>query len=371
LRTIIDTFLIALIATAFEFVKMKVPVFYLFRFLTFSVLLGLLSACNKTDNPITNNWTTVFQNNDLYLYSVKFLDNNTGFVMADIDSVHGADGWKIVLASSDGGVSWDKVTCTTLDTTDSFPLYDIVFLYPVSKNVLLTTGYNVHKSVDRGRTWTNVSPGWAGSSIEDLYVLDSLTWLVAKGRWILRTDNAGQTWETVFQTDFTGVLQHFSFPSADTGYITDGAVDPDHYLSAGLILKTVDRGKHWKVLTPDPWMTNGGMLPYVVALQFISSLDGYMTTYEDSKLYKTSDGGDHWSLATDRVITNGLQYFINGNTGYSSDGMAVVVTNDGGKNWSVDSYLSVPGSEILTWNFLPSGRGYALTRDHRIIRNNR
>lgn len=335
------------------------------------VPIYILSACNKNDNSIiqNNNWQTIYQNNDLYLYSIKFLDKNYGVVMAETDAIHGESDWKFVLSTEDGGNTWDQITCSTIDTTIQFPLYDIGFVHLISKNVLLATGYNVHKSIDNGKTWINVSPHWAGASINDLYVIDSLTWLVAKGTVILRTNDGGQTWETVFQTDFMGDLQLFSFPSPNIGYITDGVVDMDHNISAGLIIKTINGGLSWTVLAPEPWESNKILLSYIVALQFTNNLEGYMSTIGDSKLYKTSDGGNNWSLISNKNYTNGLQYFISEYVGFSSDGITVNITNDGGKTWEIDNYDNSPNSDILTWTFLPSGQGYALTRDHRIIKN--
>jgi photosystem II stability/assembly factor-like uncharacterized protein len=64
-----------------------------------------------------------------------------------------------------------------------------------------------------------------------------------------------------------------------------------------------------------------------------------------------------------------LQYFITDQIGYSSDGITINVTKDGGNTWNVDYYNNAPNSDILTWTFLGTGQGYALTRDHRIIKN--
>jgi len=202
-----------------------------------------------------------------------------------------------------------------------------------------------------------------------VYVIDSITWLVAKGNMILRTNNGGHTWETVFKTDFMGALKLFSFPTPDIGYITDNVLDMDHYISAGLIIKTVDGGLSWAVLTPEPWNSNKKILPYIVALQFTNNLEGYMSTVDNYDLYKSSDGGNSWLLVMNKIATNGLQHFISDQIGYSSDGVTINFTGDGGKTWTIDNYDNNPGSDILTWTFLPSGQGYALTRDHRIIKN--
>jgi len=338
----------------------------------FILLLAILSVGCKKDKSTKpmqqlNNWQTIYQNNDLDLYSIKFLDKNNGYVLATISGLHGISDWVFLLSTVDGGNTWNRATCFSYDTIHAFPLYDIGKIFPLSKNVLLSIGYHVHKSNDIGKTWIDVSPQFVGSSINDLHIIDSTTWLVASGNHIFRTTNAGQTWQTVFQTDFMGAFDLFSFPSPAIGYANIGVVDLDHGGSVGLIVKTTDGGQSWTIMKPEPWKSNNISIPYMCALQFITEQTGYIST-RDYKLYKTVDGGNNWSLVHNNNNTLGLEYFISENVGYYSDGVTVWVTNDGGQNWKVDNYNPAANSDILTWTFSETGQGYALTRDHRIIR---
>jgi len=335
------------------------------------IIIILLSACNRQEDPIipSNNWQTIYQNNDLNLFSINYFDKDHVFVMAETAAEHGLSGFRFVLSTLDGGKTWNQITCFTTDSLTQFPLYDICYLHPISENVLLAAGYQVHISRNKGETWTNVSPQLVGGSfINDLYVMDSITWIVAKGTEIYRTNNGGHSWQNVFHTDFMGALQNFSFPSRSIGYITDGVVDMDHYSSVGLILKTIDEGQSWSILKPEPWKSSGTILPYITAMQFNNDLEGYLSTFSDSKLYETFDGGNNWELINNNHYT-GLQYFITTKIGFSSDWMTIYVTKDGGKTWQIDYKNNAPNSDILTWTFLKTGQGYALTRDHRIIKN--
>jgi len=328
------------------------------------LFLTILMASCKHDDPIpVNNWHTIYQNKDLYLYSVKFLDKNNGYVLADSSATHNSANWRFILTTTDGGTNW-------IVNHYQFSAYDelLVDIFPMGNGNLLGIGYHVYKSSDNGKTWTDVSPQFVGSRNNDLHIIDSTTWVVASGSYIYRTNNAGQTWQTVFQTNFMGVFDHFSFPSPTVGYANIGAVDSDNGASVGLIVKTTDAGQTWTILHPEPWKSNNISIPDM-SMQFVTDQIGYLSTIWDYKLYKTVDGGSHWALVhnTDSI---GLACFLNENLGYYTDGVTIKVTNDGGKNWKVDYYNNAKNSDILTWTFLETGQGYALTRDQRIIKRN-
>lgn len=334
----------------------------------FIIVLIIFISCSKNDEYQLNNWETVYQNNDLYLFSVNFLENNNGFVLAGLSGIHGLSNWLFVLSTEDGGNSWKQITCTSYDSIHRlFPLYDIGAIFPLSKSFLLATGYCVHQSNDGGKSWTNVSPSF--SRIDDLHIIDSISWLVAAGTHIYRTDNAGQTWQTVYSTNFMGAFEGFSFISSTVGYINIGAVDIDHGGSVGMILKTTDGGKNWNVLKSEPWKSNNSSMPYVIDMQFISEQVGYISTYCDYQLYKSIDGGNTWALVPNNMHVRYF-HFINENMGYSNDGSNIYKTINGGKFWRKDYCKEKinDSTGIDFWTFTKTGLGFGLTRDHKIIR---
>lgn len=331
------------------------------------LFLSFLFVCCKGSDPLeqNKNWQTIYQNKSLYLYSIKFLDDNNGYVLADSSTIHSTPNWRFILTTTDGGNHW-------VVNPYQFSAYDevLVDIFPMGNGNILGIGYHVYKSSDNGKTWTDVSPQFVGSRNNDLHIIDSVIWLVASGNYIYRTNNAGQTWQTVFQTNFMGAFHHFSFPSPTVGYADIGVVDSDHGASVGLIVKTTDAGQTWTVLHPEPWKSNKISIPDMVSMQFVTDQTGYLSTIWDYKLYKTVDGGNNWTLVHNETYSSGLVYFINENYGYYTDGVTVNVTNNGGKNWKVDYYNDAKDSDILTWTFLKTGQGYALTRDRRIIKRN-
>jgi len=331
------------------------------------LVISLLSACNKKDDSIIqNSWHTVYQNNDLDLFSIKFLNNNNGYVFGGLIP-YTRPYWQLILTTTDGGNHWITDTCKL-----SARIYGGI--YPLNKENILGIGDHAYKSSNIGKTWTDVSPQlFSSARTFGSFAIDSITWIVTQSGLIHRTSNAGQTWQTVYSVSPSGdIFENFTFPSSIVGYASSGGVtlnsSPGYNESSGYILKTVDGGQSWAKLNPEPWKSNGTTMPYINALQFITDQIGFIATY-DSKLYKTLDGGSNWLLVHNNHNSNGLEHFISEKIGYYSDGTTVYITKDGGKTWKVDYYNDVHGSDILYWTFSETGQGYALTRDHRIIKN--
>lgn len=336
----------------------------------------ILVDCNKDKSQAlnnANNWKTIYQNSNLDFISIKFLDKDNGFVLAALSGLHDSSNWLFVLSTNDGGVNWNQITCSSKDSAHQLPLYDLTDLFPLSKNVLFSKGYHVHKSIDIGKTWIDVTPKFPDSRIADLQIIDNVTWLVLAVNNIYRTNNAGQSWQTVFNESI-GPLNCFSFSSLNVGYANSGYINPGISGTGGVnygnIIKTTDGGQSWSIIHPEPWKSNNATLRYIDALQFVTDYIGYMST--NSQLYKTIDGGNNWTLVNKNNSTSGLEYFISENVGYFSDGQIIYTTINGGKSWIQDYSIGTDyqNGGITNWAFVKTGQGFAITRDHRIIKKN-
>jgi photosystem II stability/assembly factor-like uncharacterized protein len=324
-------------------------------------------SCTKenTSSNAVSNWQIIYENDDLDFYSVKFLNKDTGYAIAGDLATYNAK--EILMFTENGGNSW------TIDTLP--PNASNTLLFPIFKGNLLAIASHVYNSRDNGKTWKDVSPQFIyGSSIDDLSIIDSITWIVSQGIDVYRTNNAGQTWETVYNT-LGGLIENFTFSSSNVGYASSGGIvetanSLPYQDSRGYILKTTNEGQSWTVLSPEPWKSNKTVMPYLNALQFISEEVGYISTYGDYKLYKTLDGGSNWTLIHDNNNTTGLQYFISEKLGYYSDGDKIFVTKNGGKSWNIDYFIGTDyeSGGILNWTFAKTGQGYAVTRAHTIIK---
>jgi hypothetical protein len=85
----------------------------LFTNLFFVILVvSFFPSCNRKDKPViqSNNWHTIYQNDDLDLFSIKFLDKDNGFVFGGL-TAYIRPYWQLLLTTTDGGNHWTSDTC--------------------------------------------------------------------------------------------------------------------------------------------------------------------------------------------------------------------------------------------------------------------
>ncbi len=121
---------------------------------------------------------------------------------------------------------------------------------------------------------------YAQGELEAIWYADSATILAVGTGWVIRSADAGQSWERLRITDdfFTSV----HFPDPNTGYICG---------NSGAILKTTDAGKTWKTLRSGG--QTGNRKKGFEALWFSSPEHGWLVG-DNGVFWRTDDGGDTW-----------------------------------------------------------------------------
>ena len=338
--------------------------FIFFKILLILLFLSVFLACCKKDEPIIqiNNWQTLYQDSSVWMSQIKFLDKNTGFVLAgNIMAIDSLRGRQFILKTTDAGKTWSKYPCL-------FPTYNdgARRMIPLNENTLLAGSYFLYISKDNGLNWNKIDTNYTGLNIFDIYIKDSLNWIIADGNDITLTKDAGKTFEKVLSTDFPVPFSHLAFPTNAVGYACGGTSDDS--FSGGFIAKTMDGGQSWSVLYPEPWHSSNTSFPEANAIQFITEQIGFIFT-ENGEIYKTIDGGYNWKLITKKSFFY-LGHFTSENTGFCTDTNNIYETIDGGKTWNCIYTYSKPTADvnIIDMLFLKSGEGYAITRDGKIIK---
>lgn len=159
---------------------------------------------------------------------------------------------------------------------------------------------------------------------------------------ILTSNDGGKTWTNRLNLKDSSIGK-FNFLDNKTGFAV-GAHFPASDICEGLILKTTDGGLSWKNIPAD-------ISECLEDIQFIDRQTGWIATDKGS-FYKTSDGGNTWTIVNQKPLTKKELFFINSsflenNTGWTitrerefiNDKKDVIIdgdiyqTQDGGKTW--------------------------------------
>ena len=166
---------------------------------------------------------------------------------------------------------------------------------------------------------------------------------------IYRTEDAGKTWQQVWQTDQKGVfLDGVAFWDKKNGIIFGDPIENHLYL-----LKTADGGRTWKILSPTDLAANLPNEASFAASNSTMVVEGSKNVWigtggtDHARVFYSTDRGQSWQVADTPMKANassgifGLRFW-DANHGiavggdYKAEKEAfenVIVTQDGGKTW--------------------------------------
>src|ERR1035437_3634529 len=252
-------------------------------------------------------WEQVQTNCTKELYDVQFIDQITGFIC-------GASG--TLLKSIDGGATWNS--CTTNTTLHLKSLCFInsntgwisgssssdIFQLSADSGIVL-------KTTDGG---TSIFPLLTGNyGIQKVVTFNPDTCLAicngfSSGSFIIRTYNAGTTWQTIHVASCNSLTSCAAFPSG-LAYAS---------CNNSFFYKTTNYGNTW-----DSTLLSGGQVP--LDISFPAPLIGYTAGFDpmagQGSVYNTADGGESWTL---QLFDH---YFCS--VSFCNDTIGFVITGDG------------------------------------------
>ncbi len=204
-------------------------------------------------------------------------------------------------------------------------------LIQITYFLLIFSGFTFSPDVNaRQITFTAINPSPTGNDLSDIFTINATTAVAVgeSGTFVKTTDN-GQTWSSYpIPTDED--LNAVWFADTQNGWIAgDGAV----------LFHTSDGGETWE--------EQDSCSPYTLTdIHFINENTGWIAGNAGS-ICHTTDGGATWSSKNSEIPLTTILYsifFIDENTGFigggtsSGNGAFSYKTTDGGESWSLASY---------------------------------
>lgn len=274
------------------------------RFTKFLFCFIILASCRK------ENQTT--QNNSSICFETTFLSTNIQDGFISVFFLNGKDGF---VTSYNGGIykTIDSAkTWNSLNSTTNLPIRDICFLN--SNNGFAVGGEN-----------SCVGTG-----------------CIPPGGFILRTQDAGQTWNKIFTPSNKLEITSISFINNLIGFCVGDNV----------IYKTIDGGQTW---TENQIINLGGKM---MKIRFSNNQNGFIACLFD-KILKTTDGGNSWQIISPNKNSGYYSLSLSDGINYVSGQGKILKSVDNGISWY--ELVNSP-SDIFDIHFISKDIGYAFGR---------
>lgn len=331
-----------------------------FGYLLFCLIL--VAACKKEDKPNQNSSSVCFQvsylnvNNQNGLESVFFLNGKDGFVAS-----YNGDIYKTV----DSAKNW-----TLLNSTTNLPIRAIYFLDAYNGFAVggesgcfgtgcVSPGGFILRTQDAGQTWNKVFTPFNKFEITSIAFINNTIGFCVGGNVIYKTENGGQSWREYQVNNLGGNMMKIKFIDSQNGFIV---------CLADKILKTTDGGVNWHVTSPNK----------NIGYYSLSGSNGAIYVSGQGKVLKSLDNGISWNELGnsptdiyDIHFTSQNMGYAFGRGNYSGDDFgysygSMYCTDNGGKSWNGNGDFKDIG--LIKAISFPSGNiGYAIS-GNRIIK---
>jgi len=258
------------------------------------------------------------------------------FVNKDTGWASGGSG--AIIKTTNGGDDW---------TIAETPVNNLLLkTHSYNGEVVIVTGYDgiILRSSDGGDTFEQVPSGvGSGTDLWGVQMLnDTLGWVCGMNQTLLKTTDAGQTWQEVT----AGLNQHYwslDFLNEQYGMIASGG---------GKVLKTMDGGASWTQI-------QAGDTRALYTIDIIDTMHIAAAGVYGKNVY-SSDGGVTWTINPDLpafTATNWID-FVDTDTGYSvQDVYDIRKTTNRGQSWFNPTTTNVTSEWHI--QLLEDGTGYS------------
>jgi photosystem II stability/assembly factor-like uncharacterized protein len=260
-----------------------------------------------------------------------------------------------IYRTTNGGIFWQLSSpgdwvVTSLALSPAYADDQTLF----ASHGLWTSGYDVHRSTDGGDSWQEVSPAWSslpnppGLAISPDYAADETLYVLGGSR-TYHSTNGGDSFVELAGWFASHAVAKLAFSPAFATDRTLFALVPGEGL-----FKSTDGGTAW-----GPTGLAGNVSTFAVSPDYASDKMLLAVTEGDGQLRLSTDGGDHWSPATQALDPAGPHVLLFSST-FASDRTILAASpgdpgpyrsEDGGTTWTPSG--EVPGSAIQALALAP------------------
>ena len=257
------------------------------------------------------------------LYSIKFVDENNGWIV-------GATG--TVMRTINGGIIWEMQPSITENNLSS--------VFFINQNIGWAAGENgtIIKTTNGGLNWISQNSGTAYKISSIFFVDKNNGWAVGGNVLynpadspyyvgvILNTTDGGSNWITNDNPDYFASFNAVYFKDINNGYVITSP--------AGDVLETSDGGKNWSSYLQK--QNESGIFLAFSSIYFLDDNTGWVVGQRKA-IIKTEDGGKSWQVkmsSNSSDVNLNSVFFINKNIGWAAANNATIIyTTDGGTSW--------------------------------------
>ena len=309
--------------------------------------------------------------------------------LTSIQMLNETDGWGLtdeaVLRTNDGGTTWHNVSPPGVQSLGYSASGDYLdgnraFIEVPDPSDPMHAG-TLFKTGDGGKTWGSVKTAFGTCA---LHFLDgSSGWAMAglgvaagsNAIAIFQTTDGGGTWQRKFINDPTvegssdeiplgGLKGAFAALDMQNAWVGGVIYSP----ATVYLYRTDDGGSHWSPVTLEaPPGSQDGQLS-IDEIQFFNANDGFLSMQVSAAtngraVYVTHDAGKSWTLSPGFVVDGRTADFVSAEDGFIFDASRFQVTHDAGRSWQAVEPDVVFSDSFMHMDFVNSMTGWVLATD--------
>jgi photosystem II stability/assembly factor-like uncharacterized protein len=294
-------------------------------------------TAQKTEPKFKAIWEPVNVKDDIELSSVHFVTPEEGWVAGGRTGMQGG----VILHTADAGANWEVQLGDTQSSDRAYN--DLRFLGRALGWAVQSTGVGDHKLLRLdGKDWKDV--GTVAQHRGDYRFVSAQVGFVASGG-ILRTQDGGRRWQTVYPCKLTaevnGLSRNLDCEFAKLFFLNERmgwAISNAGASGTGFLLaRTQDGGTTW-----ESWVVLPGEDPREGSIYFTDPDHGALLS-SGGKFFYSTDGGKSWTGATGQIGGKPRLEFADPKVGWAIRYQDMSYTVDGGKQW-ISRKITFPAS---------------------------